>query len=412
MQSGREFDIVLLGPTGYTGKLCAEHVVKNLPTNLKWALAGRSLQKIENVAQSLKKLNPDRADPEIIAVQLNTAELRSLAERTKILINAVGPYHVYSTPVVEACALCGTHYLDATGETPWVKQTVEKYHETAKSNGAIIIHSVGIESAPPDMLVWAIVKEVREKLSCHTRKVTGAVHELKSSGASGGTLSTILLCIENFSKADLLNSTQPFSLAASQPPKDIPPEPIMARILGVRTVRDLGTLTNSPTDFCDMTTVHRSSTLMPEFYGPRFYFRQFMRVRNSFVGILFRFAFLFGTSLLLLAPVRWLVRKIIYAPGSGPTEESGRNDRYEFRAIATPDQDTSKRVLGKLNFEGPMYLFTGLLMAEAAMVILENEEKVKRVSRGGIVTPAVLGQEYLDRLEKVGCHVETQMLDY
>ncbi|KAL2797538.1 hypothetical protein BJX66DRAFT_86060 [Aspergillus keveii] len=411
MQDSREFDIVVLGPTGYTGKLCSEHIVQYLPTNLKWALAGRSPQKIEGVAEGLKKLNPDRAEPEILAVQLNKTELKALAERTKVLINAVGPYHLYSTPVVEACALTGTHYLDATGETPWVKQTIEKYHETAMSNAAIIIHSVGVESAPADLLAWAVVKEVREKLSCHTREVTGAIYDFKSSGASGGTLSTILMCIENFSKAHLLASTKPFSLAASTPTANIPPEPIMARVLGVRSIRDLGTLTKSPTDFCDITTVHRSSTLMREFYGPRFYFRQFLRVRNTLVGILFRFAFLFGTSFLLFAPVRWLVKKVIYAPGSGPTEESGRHDRCEYRAIATPDQNTSKRVLGKLKFEGSMYLFTGLLLAEAAMVIVENEEKVKRVSRGGIVTSAVLGQEYLDRLEKVGCTVETQVLE-
>lgn len=411
MQSSREFDIVVLGPTGYTGKYCAEHIVKNLPTNLKWALAGRSPQKIEGVAQELKRLNPDRAEPEIIAVQLNQEELRPLAERTKVIINCVGPYHIYSTPVVEACAQTGTHYLDATGETPWVKQTVDQYHETAKSNGAIIIHCVGIESAPADMLVWAIVKEVREKLACHTKEITGAIWEMKSSGASGGTLSSILTCVEDFSASHLLESTQPFSLAASPPPRDIPSESIMARVLGVRSVRGLGTLTKSPSDFCDMTIVHRSSTLMPEFYGPRFYFRQFLHVRNTFVGILINYALLIGTALLILPPVRWLVKKLIYAPGSGPTIESGRDDHCEYRAIATPDQNTSKRVLGKLKFQGSMYHVTGVLMAEAAMVILENEEKVKRISRCGIVTSAVLGQDFLDRLEKVGCSVETQVLE-
>ncbi|KAL4780159.1 Saccharopine dehydrogenase-domain-containing protein [Aspergillus varians] len=412
MQSSREFDIVVLGPTGYTGKYCAKHIVQNLPTNLKWALAGRSQQKIEGVAQELKKLNPDRADPEIVSVQLDTEELRSLAERTKVIINCVGPYHIYSTPVVEACANTGTHYLDATGETPWVKQTVDRYHETAKSNGTLVIHCVGIESAPADILAWAVVKEVREKLSCHTREITGAIHEIKSSGASGGTLASILTCIEDFSKTHLLNSTQPFSLAASPPSKVISSEPFMAKLLGVRDVRGLGVLTKSPTDFCDVTIVHRSSTLMPEFYGPRFYFRQYLHVRNTFIGILFHFAFLIGMALLMLPPVRWLVKKMIYAPGSGPTIDSGRNDRCEYRAIATPDQNTSKRVLGKLKVEGSMYQITGMLMAEAAMVILENEEKVKRVSRAGIVTPAVLGQEYLDRLDKVGCHVETEVLEY
>ncbi|KAL4883459.1 Saccharopine dehydrogenase-domain-containing protein [Aspergillus karnatakaensis] len=411
MQSSREFDIVVLGPTGYTGKLCAEHIVKSLPTNLKWALAGRSPQKIEGIAEGLRKLNPDRAEPEILSVQMNKEELRFLAERTKVIINCVGPYHLYSTPVVEACANAGTHYLDATGETPWVKQTVDRYHETAKSNDAIIIHCVGIESAPADILVWAVVKTVREKLSSQTKQVTGALYEMKSSGASGGTLSTILNCIENFSSSHLIESTKPFSLAASQPPKDIPSESIITKMLGVRSVPDLGTLTKSPTDFCDQTIVHRSSTLMSEFYGPRFHFRQFFHVRNTFVGILWNYAFLLGTSLLLLPPFRWLVKKIIYAPGSGPTEESGRNDHVEYRAVATPEQDTSKRVFGKLTFKGSMYVVTGILMAEAAMVLLENEEKVKKVSRSGIVTPAVLGQEYIDRLEKVGCRVETQVLD-
>ncbi|KAL4807554.1 Saccharopine dehydrogenase-domain-containing protein [Aspergillus unguis] len=411
MQSNREFDIVVLGPTGYTGKYCAEHIVKNLPTNLKWALAGRSPQKIEGVAQELKKLNPDRAEPEILSVQMQKEELRSLAERTKVLINCVGPYHIYSTPVVEACANAGTHYIDATGETPWVKQTVDQYHETAKSNGAIIIHCLGFESAPADMLAWAMVKEVREKLSCHTKEITGSIYEMKSSGASGGTLASIMTCIEDFSASELMNSTKPFSLAASPPPKDIPSEPIMHRVLGVRNVRDLGTLSKSPSDFCDQTIVHRSSTLMPEFYGPKFYFRQFLHVRNSFIGILWNYAFMIGTALLIFSPIRWLVRKYLYTPGSGPATESGRNDHFEFRAIATPDQNTSKRVLGKLKYKGPVYYYTGLLMAEAAMVMLENEEKVKKVSRCGIVTPAVLGQEYLDRLDKVGCTVETQVLD-
>lgn len=187
----------------------------------------------------------------------------------------------------------------------------------------------------------------------------------------------------------------------------------MHKVLGVRSVPELGTLTKSPTDFCDQTIVHRSSTLMPEFYGPRFYFRQFLHVRNSFVGILVNYAFMIGTALLILAPVRWVAKQFIYSPGSGPSIESGRGDRCEYRAVATPDQqNTSKRVLGKLKYEGTMYCFTGVLMAQAAMVILENEEKVKKVSRCGIVTPAVLGQEYLDRLEKVGCNVETEVLEY
>lgn len=48
----------------------------------------------------------------VLAVQLNREELEPLAQRTRLVINCVGPYHLYSTPVVEACAVTGTHYVD------------------------------------------------------------------------------------------------------------------------------------------------------------------------------------------------------------------------------------------------------------------------------------------------------------
>lgn len=179
-------------------------------------------------------------------------------------------------------------------------------------------------------------------------------------------------------------------------------------------MRDLGTLTTSPSGTADVTIMHRSSSLMPEFYGPRFFAQQFLRVRNALVGIAFHFAFTAGLALLLIPQVRSLVKRYIYAPGSGPSMEDSANDRVEYRAVATADQDaaTPKRVFGKLKYEGGMYAFTGLLLAEAAMTILENEEKVKKVSQGGIVTPATLGQEYVDRLDNVGCTIETQVFEY
>ncbi|RJE21762.1 saccharopine dehydrogenase [Aspergillus sclerotialis] len=415
MASNKDLDLVLLGPTGYTGRLCAEHIVQHLPTDLKWALAGRSYEKVEKVANDIKQLNPDRAVPEILTVQINKEELTPLAQRTKLILNCVGPYHLYSTPVVEVCAVNGTHYLDVTGETPWIKSIIDKYHDTAKSNGAIIIPSVGVESAPADILAWSLVKRVREDLSSHTREITSCIEEVKSSGASGGTLSTILTIFDTLSITDLLSAANPFALAASTPPKNLPREPLLSSLLGVRSVRDLGTLTTSPSGLADITIVHRSSTLTPEFYGPRFYFRQFLHVRNTLVAVLFHFGLMLVFSFLLIPFMRTLARKVVYAPGTGPRKEDGANDRLEYRAIATADQgrdvDHPKRVFGKLMFSGNAYTFTGLLLAEAAMVILQNEEKVRKVSRAGIVTPAMLGQDFVDRLEKVGCVVETKVFD-
>ncbi|KAJ5405026.1 hypothetical protein N7465_006310 [Penicillium sp. CMV-2018d] len=412
MTSNRQYDLVLLGPTGYTGRFCAEHIVQNLPTDLTWAIAGRSAQKMEPIAQELKALNPDRVDPDVLVVQLNSSELNELAQKTRLVINCVGPYHLYSTPVVEACAINGTHYVDVTGETPWVKSIIDKYHETAKANGAIMIPSTGVESAPADLLAWSLVKRVREDLSSSTRQINSTIKEMKSSGPSGGTMNTVLTIFDGFSTSELSKAMTPFSLTASPPPKNIPGESILEKVFGVRSIRDLGTVTTSPSGVCDMSIVHRSSSLMPELYGQNFFFRQFLSVRNALIGVAIHVGFLVVVSLLALPPVRWLVKKFVFAPGTGPRREDSANDLLEYHAIATADSASPQRVFGKLIYHGGMYPFTGLLLAEAAMVILNEEEKIKKVSRGGIVTPATLGQDYVDRLEKVGCKIETKVFQY
>ncbi|CAG7968837.1 unnamed protein product [Penicillium salamii] len=412
MASNRQYDLVLLGPTGYTGRFCSEHIVQNLPTDLKWAIAGRSAHKMDPIAKELKALNSDRADPDVLVVQLNSSELNELAQKTRLIINCVGPYHLYSTPVVEACAVNGTHYVDATGETPWIKLIIEKYHETAKANGAIMIPSTGVESAPADILAWSLAKRVREDLSSPTRHIDGTIKEMKSSGPSGGTLNTILTMFDWLPVSELSRSMTPFALSASASQNKMPKETILEKVFGVRAIRDLGTVTTSPSAIADITIVHRSSSLMPELYGQKFVFRQFLSVRNAVIGIALHVGFTVGLALLLLSPVRWLLRKFVFAPGAGPRREDSTNDRLEYNAIATADNSEMQRVFGKISFAGSMYVFTGLLMAEAAMVILNEEEKIKKISRGGIVTPATLGQDFVDRLEKVGCNVETKVFQH
>lgn len=236
----------------------------------------------------------------------------------------------------------------------------------------------------------------------------------RTSGASGGTFNTILSIFDWLPASELMKSTNPFSLAASTPPKDIPSSSIAQKLLGVRSIRDLGTVTTSPNGLADETIVHRSSTLMPEFYGKRFFFHQFLHVRNAFIGAAVHVGLLVGVSLLMIPPVRWLLRKFVYAPGQGPTVQESQNDRLEYHAVATADQDgpNPQRVFGKLTFHGSLYVLTGLLIAEAAMVILDDEEKVKKTSRGGIVTPATLGQDFVNRLVKVGVNIDTKVSEH
>jgi short subunit dehydrogenase-like uncharacterized protein len=108
----RQYELILLGATGYTGKYCVEHIVKYLPTNLVWAVAGRNASKLNKILQEIKSLNPDRLVPGVEVTSLDSNDLDSLTKKTKCLVTTVGPYHVYGSPVVEACARNGTHYVD------------------------------------------------------------------------------------------------------------------------------------------------------------------------------------------------------------------------------------------------------------------------------------------------------------
>ena len=107
------YDLVLLGATGYTGKYTVEHISTHLPTDLKWAVAGRSAAKLTALVDETRPLNPDRLLPSIEVTTLSSEDLDSLARKTRLLINTVGPYCLYSSPVLQACAKNGTHYLDA-----------------------------------------------------------------------------------------------------------------------------------------------------------------------------------------------------------------------------------------------------------------------------------------------------------
>ena len=62
-QSSREYDIVVLGANGYTASIVTEYIVRQLPTNLKWAVAGRSRAKLESQVGKLNAINKDRLEP-------------------------------------------------------------------------------------------------------------------------------------------------------------------------------------------------------------------------------------------------------------------------------------------------------------------------------------------------------------
>ena len=317
----RQYECVLFGATGYTGKYTAEHITTHLPTDFKWAVAGRSEDKLRTLVSDLKSLNPDRTAPEIETAQLDKNDLINLARKTKVLATTVGPYHKYGTIVFEACAEAGTHYLDVTGETPWVYDMVHKYHDTAKRTGAAMIPQCGVESAPPDLICWMLASHVRETLGVGTREIVHSLREIKGA-PSGGTMATVLSLLDSYGLREMAEKSKPWALSPVTPPQNRPSRPLLERLTGLRTVPGLGLLTTSIMGAPDVPIIQRSWGLHDggKLHGSNFAINVYISTSNVIAGFGIHLAATFGLLFLLLPPVKMLVARVVHQAGDGPTK--------------------------------------------------------------------------------------------
>ena len=146
----RKYDVVILGFTGFTGRLAAVHLAKTYGSTgaVKWAVAGRNAEKIKSTIQSVidEVGNGDEcmAGVAIIEVDTNNKEqVKAMAMQTRVVCTTAGPFAKYGSNVVEACANSGTSYTDITGETEWVKEMIMLHGPTARKTGARILSLCG-----------------------------------------------------------------------------------------------------------------------------------------------------------------------------------------------------------------------------------------------------------------------------
>ncbi|KAH7408548.1 Saccharopine dehydrogenase-domain-containing protein [Phaeosphaeria sp. MPI-PUGE-AT-0046c] len=421
----REYELILLGATGYTGNLVAEWISTRLPEDLKWAVAGRNTNKLQKVVDGLKQLNPDRKQPDIQTCELETDQLEALAKKTKLVVTTVGPCIMhYGEPVLAACANNGTHYLDCTGEIPWVYDMIAKYDALAKKNNSIIIPEIGLDSVPADILAYVLAREVRRRYNTACERVMATLYAAKT-GVSGGTSLTMVELFCNYSLTHLAKSMHPYSLSPVKAKESMssPTGGFPHRLFGLLSVPELGgTQTVGLMAGVDECITHRSWGLYAQAadssnnaslsYGPRFRFNEYMRTSSIVTGALIKLAL--GTVGLLLAlpPTRWILAPliktfVIQAPGQGPSKESMKNDFFSYRGVGIAE-DGKGKVTAKLDVAHGGYATTGLTMSAAAQVILRGRLEETEAGRlgGGILTPATLGEQYVETLNDFGMKIK------
>ena len=159
-------------------------------------MAGRNLEKLETVRAKL-------GNPEIPLIQADSHDqtaMDTLASRAKVICTTVGPYALYGTPLVAACARAGTHYCDLTGEIQWMSQTIRDYQETAAASGARIVHTCGFDSIPSDLGVFYTQAQMQGRASRLCDNPSRRVSENSKVAPSGGTIASMMVMMEQLSK--------------------------------------------------------------------------------------------------------------------------------------------------------------------------------------------------------------------
>ena len=383
----RDLDLVLLGATGFTGGLTADYLARHAPAGLRWAIAGRSLDRLEAVRARLAAVDPALGDLELlVADSADRESLDAIAVRTSVVATTVGPYLSYGEPLVAACAAAGTAYADLTGEPEFVDRMYVAHHATAVSTGARIVHACGFDSVPHDLGAYVTVQQLPDDVPITLRGVVRA-----GGMVSGGTFHSAL---EAMSRPKQMK--QASAARRRQEPR---PEGRSSRAVSTRPRRDpvLGYwLLPLPT--IDPLVVARSGAALPA-YGPRFRYSHYAGTRTlryAAAGAMV----VAGVGLAAqLPPLRTLLGDRIQ-PGQGPDE--ARRERSWF-TVDFVGEGGGQQVRTRVSGGDPGYGETSTMLAEAALSLaLDDNPEV-----AGQVTPVqAMGDRLLERLRAAGIGFE------
>ena len=378
MNNIKEYDFVVYGATGFTGKLVVEYLVHKYSNNsqIKWALAGRNLEKLESVAVS--KNVPEGTG--LLEVDSNNiASIEEMTSKTKCVLTTVGPYQLYGDDIVSACAKSGIDYVDLCGEPGWMHEKINELTETARETGSRIVFSCGFDSIPFDLGVLFLQNEVTRRYGKPSVNVRGRVREMNGefSGGTAASLGATMAALKE--KPELFAVlANPFSLSNGFAGPDQPADnkPIFDDKLDTWVAPFFMAPINTK-------NVHRSNALMNHMYGKDFCYNEMWVMGPGDDGKAAA-DFISSSNPLSNAP----------KPGEGPSRESRENGNYDILFCGDiNDESVHVSVVGDMD---PGYGSTSKMIAESAICLVKECEDLN----GGIYTPAPsMGTKLIKRLQ-------------
>ncbi len=392
----REFDWMLFGATGFTGKLVAEYLAKKR-SGLRCAIAGRNLAKLEAVRAELATIDPVAAGwPIVVGDALDERDLDAMVRRTRVVCTTVGPYARLGRGLANACARHGTSYCDLAGEPLFLRESVDQNHDVATKSGARIVHACGFDSIPSDIGVFLLHQHFTargDRLAEAHLRVLGM-----KGGPSGGTLASAMeTAARAADKDDRRKLGDPYLLL----PKGAPRGSDGRDQAGPRFDGRTGSWTG-PFVMAAVNTrvVRRSSALLG--YGDGFRYDESTETGSGAKGFMAAAALSagLGAAMILLAapPTRALIARFAPQPGEGPsraTRESGFF-RIAVHGVGKRGARATTLVVGT---NDPGYGETAKMLGESTLCLASDA----LTSAPGVTTPAAaMGSTLVDRLRAAG----------
>ena len=377
-------DLIVFGATGFTGRLVAEYLntTYGVGRDVKWAMAGRSLDKLRRVRDELG-ISEDL--PLLVADASDTAALKKLVAQTRVVITTVGPYQLHGNQLVGACADAGTDYVDLCGEPGWMAEKIPQLQKPAAASGARIVFSCGFDSIPFDLGVVFLQHEAMQRLGEPLVRVHGRVKTMKGT-FSGGTAASLLATMEAVGRDRSLIKTlgNPYALVPGfkgpRQPND-----------GVAEYDELAKAWTAPFVMAPINTknVHRTHALRGHPWGTDFVYSERMLTGKGSKGEQRAKKMARNTKiqnvLLAIGLTRSLIRRFaLPKPGEGPNQHQRETGHYEllFVGQTASGQTLSATVKGDRD---PGYGSTCKLITESALCLIQEVDH--QMAPGGVWTP-------------------------
>ena len=381
MNPSANYDVVIYGATGFTGRLVAEYMntTYGVGKDVSWAIAGRSLEKLKTVRDEMGI--PKSVDL-IVADASDPASLEAMVKSARCVLTTVGPYQLYGTPLVEACATQGVDYVDLSGEVAWMHDMIAAYEDTAKKSGARIVFSCGFDSIPFDLGVLFLQNEAMREFGTPAVRVKGRMRKMKGT-FSGGTAAsgreTMARAMRDPAVMAVLRN--PFSLTGGF---DGPDQP---HGMSVQEDEDFGSWV-APFIMAPINTknIHRSNAIMGHPYGTDFVYDEMMLTGPGEAG---------KAAAEMVAKSNTMGGDDGPKPGEGPSKEEREAGLYDFALLGiTKNGDRIRATV--TGDKDPGYGSTSKIISEAAICLVKDCTDLG----GGIYTPAAaMGLTLVARLE-------------